>query len=214
MINQLLMSKINARLPLQHNVNITQGKIAIPVGISNRHVHLSRQDIDALFGQGYQLTPLKELKQPGQYAAKECVLVVGSKGSLSKVRVLGPERSTSQLEISKADCYALGVKAPVRGSGDLAGSGDALLVGPAGHTHLTSQVICAQRHIHMSTLDARSLNVTDGQTVQVKSEGLRSLVFDQVVIRVSPHFTLEFHIDTDEANAAGLSNNDSVFIVS
>ncbi|UNH27602.1 phosphate propanoyltransferase [Moellerella wisconsensis] len=214
MINQLLMSKINARLPLQHNVNIAQGKIAIPVGISNRHVHLSRQDIDALFGQGYQLTPLKELKQPGQYAAKECVLVVGSKGSLSKVRVLGPERSTSQLEISKADCYALGVKAPVRGSGDLAGSGDALLVGPAGHTHLTSQVICAQRHIHMSTLDARSLNVTDGQTVQVKSEGLRSLVFDQVVIRVSPHFTLEFHIDTDEANAAGLSNNDSVFIVS
>ncbi|UNH39222.1 phosphate propanoyltransferase [Moellerella wisconsensis] len=214
MINQLLMSKINARLPLQHNVNITQGKIAIPVGISNRHVHLSRQDIDVLFGQGYQLTPLKELKQPGQYAAKECVLVVGSKGSLSKVRVLGPERSTSQLEISKADCYALGVKAPVRGSGDLAGSGDALLVGPAGHTHLTSQVICAQRHIHMSTLDARSLNVTDGQTVQVKSEGLRSLVFDQVVIRVSPHFTLEFHIDTDEANAAGLSNNDSVFIVS
>ncbi|UNH24498.1 phosphate propanoyltransferase [Moellerella wisconsensis] len=214
MINQLLMSKINARLPLQHNVNITQGKIAIPVGISNRHVHLSRQDIDALFGQGYQLTPLKELKQPGQYAAKECVLVVGSKGSLSKVRVLGPERSTSQLEISKADCYALGVKAPIRGSGDLAGSGDALLVGPAGHTHLTSQVICAQRHIHMSTLDARSLNVTDGQTVQVKSEGLRSLVFDQVVIRVSPHFTLEFHIDTDEANAAGLSNNDSVFIVS
>ena len=213
MINQALMGKIKARLPMQHDVFISQGKIAIPVGISNRHVHLSRQDIDALFGAGYQLTPFKELKQPGQFAAKECVLVVGPKGSISKVRVLGPERPQSQLEISKADCFALGVKAPVRESGDLTGSGDALLVGPAGHAHLISQVICAQRHIHLSQTDARALNVTNGQTVHVKAEGERSLIFDEVIIRVCDRFALEFHIDTDEANAAGLRNNDNVYII-
>ncbi len=207
------MGKIKARLPMQHDVFISQGKIAIPVGISNRHVHLSRQDIDALFGAGYQLTPFKDLKQPGQFAAKECVLVVGPKGSISKVRVLGPERPQSQLEISKADCFALGVKAPVRESGDLTSSGDALLVGPAGHAHLISQVICAQRHIHLSPMDARALNVTNGQIVHVKAEGERSLIFDEVIIRVCDRFALEFHIDTDEANAAGLRNNDNVYII-
>lgn len=214
MINQQLMGKILSRLPV-HDVMLgeTQG-MAIPVGISNRHVHLSQQDVEALFGKGYQLTPFKDLKQPGQFAAKECVIVVGSKGSISKVRVLGPVRPQSQLEISKADCFALGIKAPVRESGDLVGSGNAVLMGPAGHVELKEQVICAQRHIHMSEIDARMLNVTNGQKVHVKTEGERSLIFDEVVVRVSEKFSLEFHIDTDEANAAGLRNNDSVFIVS
>lgn len=213
MINQQLMEKICSRLPQHLMVSNAQG-MAIPVGISNRHVHLSQQDVEALFGQGYQLTPVKDLKQPGQFAAKECVMIVGPKGAISKVRVLGPVRAKSQLEVSKADCFALGINAPVRESGDLVGSANAVLMGPAGHVDLLEQVICAQRHIHMNEIEARMLNVTNGQKVHVKIEGERSLIFDEVVVRVSEKFTLEFHIDTDEANAAGLRNNDSVFIIS
>ncbi|MGB5116559.1 MAG: phosphate propanoyltransferase [Providencia rettgeri] len=212
MINEQLMGKILSRLSTNSFAQGIQPNIAIPVGISNRHVHLSQQDVEALFGQGYQLTPFKDLKQPGQFAAKECVMVVGPKGSIRKVRVLGPVRPKTQLEVSKADCFALGIKAPVRESGDLTGSGNALLIGPAGHVNLESQVICAQRHIHMSVMDARSLNVVNGQKVNIRTEGERSLVFDEVIVRVDERFSLEFHIDTDEANAAGLRNNDSVFI--
>ncbi|WP_273838461.1 phosphate propanoyltransferase [Providencia rettgeri] len=213
MMNEQLMGKILSRLSTYSPASGMQPAIAIPVGVSNRHVHLSQQDVEALFGQGYQLTPFKDLKQPGQFAAKECVMVVGPKGSISKVRVLGPVRPKSQLEVSKADCFALGIKAPVRESGDLTDSGSALLIGPAGHANLESQVICAQRHIHMNTMDARVLNVVNGQKVNIRTEGERRLVFDEVVVRVDERFSLEFHIDTDEANAAGLRNNDSVFIV-
>ncbi|AKJ42540.1 phosphate propanoyltransferase [Pragia fontium] len=212
MINQSLLAKIHQKLP-GFTANVNSASASIPIGVSNRHVHLSAGDIEALFGPGYQLTPFKELKQPGQYAAKECVMIVGPKGNITNVRVLGPARDKTQLEISKADCFVLGVKAPVRESGDLPDSADALLVGPAGHVHLKSQVICAQRHIHMNERDAQMLNVTNGQTVRVKTAGQRSLIFDEVVVRVKPSFALEFHIDTDEANAAGLKSNDSVFIV-
>ncbi|HBO24511.1 MULTISPECIES: phosphate propanoyltransferase [unclassified Providencia] len=214
MINQQLMGKILSRLSAHNSVVGMDADIAIPVGISNRHVHLSQADVEILFGQGYQLTPFKELKQPGQFAAKECVIVVGPKGSISKVRVLGPVRPKSQLEVSKADCFVLGIKAPVRESGDLNTSGSALLIGPAGHVNLEEQVICAQRHIHMNMMDARALNVANGQKVHIRTEGERSLTFDEVVVRVDERFSLEFHIDTDEANAAGLRNNDSVFVVS
>ncbi|MBS0924876.1 phosphate propanoyltransferase [Providencia sp. JGM181] len=214
MINQQLMGKILSRLAMSNPASMIDSPIAIPVGVSNRHVHLSQEDVTALFGEGYQLTPFKDLKQPGQFAAKECVMVVGPKGSISKVRVLGPTRPTTQLEVSKADCFALGIKAPVRESGDLNQSGSALLIGPAGHVNLCEQVICAQRHIHMNLMDARSLNVANGQRVCVRTEGERSLVFDEVVVRVDARFSLEFHIDTDEANAAGLRNSDSVFVVS
>lgn len=214
MINQQLMGKILSRLSAHNSVVGMDADIAIPVGISNRHVHLSQADVEILFGQGYQLTPFKELKQPGQFAAKECVIVVGPKGSISKVRVLGPVRPKSQLEVSKADCFVLGIKAPVRESGDLNTSGSALLIGPAGHVNLEEQVICAQRHIHMNMMDARALNVANGQKVHIRTEGERSLIFDEVVVRVDERFSLEFHIDTDEANAAGLRNNDSVFVVS
>lgn len=214
MINQQLMGKILSRLAMSNPTSMIDSPIAIPVGVSNRHVHLSQEDVTALFGEGYQLTPFKDLKQPGQFAAKECVMVVGPKGSISKVRVLGPTRPTTQLEVSKADCFALGIKAPVRESGDLNQSGSALLIGPAGHVNLCEQVICAQRHIHMNLIDARSLNVSNGQRVCVRTEGERSLVFDEVVVRVDARFSMEFHIDTDEANAAGLRNSDSVFVVS
>lgn len=205
MIDCLLRQQIASRLSKVVPV--------IPVGVSNRHVHLAQQDVEVLFGKGYTLTPLKSLRQPGQFAAKECVTVVGPKGSLTSVRVLGPTRSVSQLEISCADCFTLGIKAPVSESGQLSHSGSALLIGPAGHVELRSQVICAWRHIHMSPQDARCLNVSNGQRVSVRSSGVRRLTFDEVLVRVSEDFVLEFHIDTEEANAAGLTNGAQVTIV-
>ncbi len=185
----------------------------IPVGISNRHVHLSSEDIEKLFGPGYRLQPLKPLHQPGQFAAQECVTVVGPKRSLNNVRVLGPVRPVTQLEISRADCFALGIKAPVRESGSLENAGNALLVGPVGHVELRSQVICAWRHIHMSPKDAERFGVINGQKVKVSSTGERGLVFDQVVVRVRDDFALECHIDTEEANAAGLKNGMQVSLL-
>lgn len=210
MFNESLLERI--RHNLAESPASTTGT-AIPVGVSNRHVHLSQRDIEALFGAGYRLTPLKELRQPGQFAAKECVMIVGPKGSLSKVRVLGPARECSQLEISKADCFTLGLKAPVRESGNLIASGDAMLAGPAGYVSLRSQVICAQRHIHMSPQDAARLGVQNGQKVRVKAAGVRGLIFDEVIVRIKASFALELHIDTDEANAAGLASGDNVVIV-
>ena len=211
MINTLLMTHIQDRLPASRlwtpvvlPTLLPGVTVGIPTGVSNRHVHLSQTDIEALFGEGYQLQPLKELSQPGQFAAKECVMVVGSKGSINNVRVLGPARSETQLEVSKADCYALGIKAPVRESGDLFQSADALLVGTVGHVNLQSKVICAQRHIHMSPQDAQLLGVEHGQKVRVSAGQQCGLVFEQVVVRIDDRYVLEFHIDTDEANAAGI----------
>lgn len=212
MINSLLMAQIQQRLPVLQN-DVMHAVMAIPTGVSNRHVHLSQADIEALFGPGYQLTPLKALRQPGQFAAKECVMVVGPKGSINKVRVLGPARVETQLEVSKADCYALGIHAPVRESGDLSQSADALLVGCAGYVKLQSKVICAQRHIHMTPQDAQALGVVHGQKVRVRAGQQCGLVFEQVVVRVDPRYALEFHIDTDEANAAGIGNGEAVHLV-
>lgn len=205
MIDTLLQEKISARL--------TRIAPDIPVGISNRHVHLSPQDVEALFGKGYALTPFKPLRQPGQFAAEECVTVVGPKGSLTRVRVLGPTRPVTQLEISRADAFTLGIQAPVRESGQLEQAGNALLIGPAGHVELHSQVICAWRHIHMSPQDAQRLNVSHGQKVKVGSRGERQLTFDEVVVRVRDDFVLELHIDTEEANAAGLKNGAQVTLI-
>ncbi|WP_434586521.1 phosphate propanoyltransferase [Klebsiella sp. R390] len=205
MIDTLLQEKISARL--------TRIAPDIPVGISNRHVHLSQQDVEALFGKGYALTPFKPLRQPGQFAAEECVTVVGPKGSLTRVRVLGPTRPVTQLEISRADAFTLGIQAPVRESGQLEQAGNALLIGPAGHVELRSQVICAWRHIHMSPQDAQRLNVSHGQKVKVGSRGERQLTFDEVVVRVRDDFVLELHIDTEEANAAGLKNGAQVTLI-
>ncbi|NUU68263.1 phosphate propanoyltransferase [Enterobacteriaceae bacterium BIT-l23] len=198
MIDSLLQQRIFAQLAAV--------KRDIPVGISNRHVHLAQQDVESLFGKGYALTPLKPLRQPGQFAAQECVTVVGPKGSLTRVRVLGPTRPISQLEISRADAFTLGIKAPLRESGQLDNAGSALLIGPEGHIELRSQVICAWRHIHMSPQDANQFHVRNGQKVSVRSCGERQLTFDEVVVRVRDDFALEFHIDTEEANAAGLKN--------
>ncbi|UXI00209.1 phosphate propanoyltransferase [Photobacterium sp. TY1-4] len=221
MISATLMAQIEQKLPpscreeaaiLSSAMSDAVSDLGIPTGVSNRHVHLSQPDIEALFGEGYQLTPIKALKQPGQFAAKECVTIVGPKGSIQRVRVLGPARAETQLEVSKADCYTLGIKAPVRESGDLTGSADALLVGTAGYCHLDSKVICAQRHIHMSPQDAARFQVENGQRVKVRAGGGCGVVFEQVVVRVSPAYALEFHIDTDEANAAGLRSGEDVYL--
>ena len=175
------------------------------VEISARHLHLSQEHLDILFGAGHQLTNKKDLSQPGQFACEEKVEVVGSKGSL-KMSVLGPVRPETQVELSLTDARSIGVKAPVRESGVVAGSGSCKLVGPCGEVELTEGVMVAKRHLHIIPEDAEKAGIVDKQIVKlsVKSEG-RSLIFDDVVARVSPKYATAAHLDTDEANAAGIS---------
>ncbi|HCT4299818.1 TPA: phosphate propanoyltransferase [Klebsiella quasipneumoniae] len=178
----------------------------IPLGVSNRHIHLSAEDYERLF-PGHPISEKKALLQPGQYAAEQTVTLVGPKGQLKNVRLLGPLRSVSQVEISRTDARTLGIAAPLRMSGNLKGTPGIRLVSPFGELELSTGVIVAQRHIHMSPLDALILRVSHGDRVSVAIEGdERGLIFDNVAIRVSPDMRLEMHIDTDEANAAGADN--------
>ncbi|MBA8581850.1 phosphate propanoyltransferase [Escherichia fergusonii] len=178
----------------------------IPLGISNRHIHLSAQDFAHLF-PGQFISVKKALMQPDQYAAEQTLTLVGPKGKLEKVRLLGPLRSASQVEVSRTDARTLGITAPLRMSGDLQGTPGVRLVSPFAELEITSGVIVAQRHIHMSPLDALILNVSHGDKVSVAIKGdERRLIFDNVTVRVSPDMRLEMHIDTDEANAAGADN--------
>lgn len=188
-------------------------KKLVPVGLSNRHCHLSQADIDVLFGQGHELTNFKDLKQPGQYACEEKITVVGPKGSLT-MRVLGPARKQSQIEISLTDGFALGIKPPVRQSGDLAGSPGAKLVGPKGEVEINEGVIAAGRHVHMHTTDGERFGIKDKEIISVEFGGERGVVFNNVLARVNDAFALEFHVDIDEGNAAGLKNGDEVEIIS
>ncbi|EGT0666691.1 phosphate propanoyltransferase [Citrobacter werkmanii] len=178
----------------------------IPLGISNRHIHLCAEDYVRLF-PNQPISEKKGLLQPGQYAAKQTVTLVGPKGQLKNVRLLGPLRSTSQVEISRTDARTLGIAAPLRMSGNIQGTPGIRLVSPFAELDLTSGVIVAQRHIHMSPLDALILRVSHGDKVSVAINGdERRLIFDNVAVRVSPDMRLEMHIDTDEANAAGADN--------
>lgn len=185
----------------------------VPVGVSNRHIHLSQEHVEALFGAGYQLRKLKELKQYGQYAAEETVTLVGTKGKISNVRILGPVRKNTQVEISRTDSYLLGVDPPIRDSGDTKGSSSITIVGPKGEVTLDEGCILAIRHIHFSLEDAKRFGVADKQLVSVSVEGARSLILENVLCRVNKDFRLEFHIDTDEANAAGLKNGQEVEVI-
>lgn len=173
------------------------------VETSARHVHLSEADIETLFGKGHTLTHKKDLSQPGQYACEERVTLVGPKKPIANVIILGPARKATQVELSFTDARTLGVSAPVRESGDVAGSAGCKIVGPAGEIDLTEGVIIAKRHIHMTPDDAAKFGVADKDIVSVKldSDG-RKTVFGDVVVRVNPTFALAMHIDTDEANAA------------
>ena len=185
----------------------------VKVGLSNRHLHISEKDLALLFGEGHKLTANKDLSQPGQYACEEVVDIVGPKGTLKNVRILGPTRSATQVEISAADARALGVESIIRDSGDIAGSPGCKIVGPLGSTEIKEGVILAARHIHMTPEDAEKFNVKDKDFVNVETAGERGVIFKNVLIRVSPSYALELHVDIEEGNAAGLSNGDSVELI-
>lgn len=186
----------------------------VPVGVSNRHIHLSTADLETLFGKGYELTPIKDLSQPGQFACKETLTIVGpSLRPIENVRVLGPVRKASQVEISRTDSFTLKVKPPVRESGDIAGSAPVTIIGPKGVVTLKEGCIIANRHIHMSTDEGAQFGLSDGQYVDVEVEGARRTKFYDVQVRVHKDFRLEMHIDTDDANAAGIGNGAKVRIV-
>lgn len=178
------------------------------VETSARHVHVTKEDLEALFGAGHELTVKSWLSQPGQFASEEQVDVVGPKNTIKRVRILGPVRPATQVELSLTDARSIGVTAPVRESGDIAGSGACKLVGPCGEVEVKEGVIAAKRHIHMTPADAEKFGVKDKDVVSVKvdSEG-RSLVFGDVVVRVSEKFSLAMHIDTDESNAASAARD-------
>lgn len=186
----------------------------IPIGVSNRHVHVSRADLDRLYGKDYALTHKSELGQPGQFAANETVTLQGPKGTFEHVRILGPVRSQSQVEISKTDSFRLGVKAPIALSGHLQGTPGITLIGPRGTVDLPCGVIIAKRHIHMTPSQAAARHLKDGQIVDVETFGERRGILGDVIIRVSDTAGLEMHIDVDEANACSLSNHDYVMICS
>ena len=174
----------------------------VMVETSARHVHVTEETLEILFGKGYQLTKKKDLSQPGQFACEERVQVIGPKNSFPAVSILGPTRPADQVELSASDARSIGVAAPVRESGDIAGSGACKVVGPKGEVELKEGVIVAKRHIHMTPEDAENYGVKDKQVVSVKIDSPeRSLVFGDVVVRVSPKFKLAMHIDTDESNA-------------
>ena len=183
----------------------------VMIETSARHVHLTREHVDILFGAGHQLTNKKNLSQPGQFACEEKVEIVGEKGSI-KASVLGPERAASQVELSLTDARSIGVKAPIRESGDIAGYGACKLVGPCGEVVLSEGVIAAKRHIHLTPEDAAGIGVADKQIVKVKTNGQRPLIFDDVVVRVSPKFARAMHIDTDESNAAFGCNEGEIIL--
>lgn len=191
-----------------------QGSKFVPVGISARHVHLTTQDIEKLFGPGYQLTPLKPIVQPGQYASQEQLTLVGPKGSIEKVRILGPARPYTQIELAFTDALKLGIRdCPIRMSGDIQGTPGLKLVGPKGELEVPQGVIVAARHLHFTDEQAKAYGVHDKQVVAVRVTGPRPCLLENVVCRVGAAHELEVHIDTDEANACALKNGDLLELV-
>lgn len=185
----------------------------LPIALSNRHIHLGQEDLNTLFGEGYQLTRTKDLSQPGQYACEEKVDIVGPKRTIKGVRVLGPIRSRTQVEISVSDAFTLGVPPVVKNSGDVEGTPGAKIIGPKGEVDLKDGVMVAARHIHMHTTDGEKFGVKDGDIVRVKTEGIRGVIFENVLVRVGEKFALEMHVDIEEGNGAGAKNGDIVEII-
>ena len=195
---QQVISKVMAEMAGTH---------LVPIEASARHVHLSQADVDLLFGEGYQLTPKRELSQPGQYLCEERISLIGPKGSFQNVAVLGPVRPDSQVELSRTDSRTIGVKAPIRESGDVAGTPGLVMVGPKGVARIESGVIVARNHIHMTSADALRMGVQDKELVSIKVGGDRPVTFHNVVVRVKDSFALAMHIDYDEANAVELARD-------
>jgi putative phosphotransacetylase len=193
---------------------LRRSKLAIPVGVSNRHCHLTREHFKILFGAAAEPKRIKDIKQPGFYAAEEVISVKGPKGVLHKIRLVAPYRDHTQIELAVTDALAIGVNPPVRESGQVKGSAGATLIGPAGQVEIKEGVIVAQRHLHFSPDEAKALGIESGELVRVRAgtgKG-RAVVFEDVIVRVGPKYSLEFHVDTDEANASGLKTGDFVHI--
>ncbi len=195
------------QLAVAESVFRKEGKIFVPVAASARHVHLCRADVEKLFGPGYQLQKFKDLVQPGQYACKEQVTVVGPRGQIERVRVLGPERKDTQVELAMTDSFQLGIKLPIRMSGKTSGTPGCKLVGPAGTAEIAEGAIAAARHLHASKAQAAFYGLKDGQVVSLRSGGERSVVFENVVVRAGDGHELEVHLDTDESNAAAMAGS-------
>ncbi len=202
------VSKIIGEVTLR----LERSKKPILCNVSNRHAHLTKEHIEQLFGSGYTLTKKRELVQPGEFAAEETVKILGPKGSLDKVRILGPPRAFSQAEISRTDTYTLGIKTEVRMSGDTEGTPGAWFIGPYGSVELSRGIIVARRHIHMTPADASFFKVKDKQRVRIRTRPPRSVVFEDVIVRVGENFRLECHLDTDEANACDLKSGSEIFL--
>ncbi|HKL43766.1 MAG TPA: phosphate propanoyltransferase [Candidatus Absconditabacterales bacterium] len=180
----------------------------IPIGISNRHIHLSMEDANTLFGNGYEFQEMKKISQPGQFAAQDVVTIKGPEGEIKNVRVMGPLRKHTQVEILRSDNFKLGINAPIRLSGNLKRSERLTIIGPKGEVDLINGVIVAKRHLHITIAEAKDFKLKDGQEISIKTHGERGLVFDNVIVRAKDNYALDFHIDIDEANAAGLNPGD------
>lgn len=185
----------------------------LPIALSNRHVHLSQEDLDILFGEGYELTKMKDLSQPGQFACDEKIDVVGPKATIKGVRILGPVRPETQLEISVTDAFKLGVSPEVRNSGEIDNTPGGKLVGPKGEVEIDKGLIVAARHIHMHTSDGEKFGVKDKDMVKIKIDGPRGLEFGNVLVRVHDTYALEMHVDIEEGNAAGVKNGELVELI-
>lgn len=202
-VTSLVMEKIQ---------ELTQNPMQIPVGISARHIHLCKNDVEKLFGEGYRLTPMKYLSQPGQFACEEMVEVIGSTGKVIRLRVLGPERADTQVELSLSDSRGMGIIPPVRTSGDIAGTPGIKLRGPKGETEIREGVMIADRHIHMLPEDADWFGVKNGERVDVVVDGAKGGIMSNVIIRVTTSSRLDFHVDTDDGNAFQLRQGQLVTI--
>ncbi|HVA66811.1 MAG TPA: phosphate propanoyltransferase [Elusimicrobiota bacterium] len=208
--NPELARKIAADVSLR----MERSKVDIPVGVSNRHVHLCQEDWNKLFGEGAQPRKLKATKQPGYWAAYETVDVEGPRGKIEKMRLVAPHRPRTQVEVSFSDARVLGVRPPIRNSGSLDGTAPARIVGPKGAIEITQGLIIAGRHLHLAPAEAQALSLKDGDIVRLRAGAPeRSVIFERVLCRVSDKFSLEFHIDTDEANAARLKTGDTAHLV-
>lgn len=210
------MNTCNMEAVVESVIKELREKVFVMVEASGRHVHLSQSDLDALFGSGYQLTPVKDLSQPGQYACAERVTITGPKGSLQNVVILGPTRPESQVEISLTDGLVLGVKAPVRLSGDIDNTPGITITNPKNGKSITINkgLIVAKRHIHISPEDAERFGVSNGQTIKIKVFGDRPVIFEDLDVRVNKNFKTAVHIDYDEANACGYTKNSMGLILS
>lgn len=207
---KLLMEAVQANMT---SAEVKDDSSEIPVGVSNRHLHLSQADMNILFGEGYQMIKMKDLSQPGQYACKETVTICGPKGAIEKVRILGPVRSKTQVEILAGDCFKLGTVSQTRISGDLQGTPGITIIGPKGSVQTIEGLIVAQRHIHMTPQDAQRLVVYDGQTVSIQVNSERGGVYSNVAVRANDSSALECHIDTEEANAMNVNSLSKISII-